>query len=170
MKMKKSSYLQQQLKKAADELNVEGGRVVVRDVVTRWNSTFLMIQSYEKLLRPINIVISNNDAKLRNLKLTTDECATVKSIGKILKPFLSLTTRVSASAYPVLSVAVHGFFRLLNNLRQLQTDQYLEEMLQIAVKAMIEKFEKYEPFMSDLTSYMSCILDPRVKLQKSPIN
>ena len=62
-----------------------GRRVMPRDVATRWNSTYEMLDFAYKYRRPYNEICSNRDMKMRAYELSNDEWKIVKDLSAVLK-------------------------------------------------------------------------------------
>lgn len=56
-----------------------------RDVVTRWNSTFKMLDFALKYREGVDAITSDRTADLRNLELDDDEWELVRQLRDVLK-------------------------------------------------------------------------------------
>jgi hypothetical protein len=60
-------------------------RVMPRDVATRWNSTYDMLDFAYKYRQPYNKICSNRDMKMRSYELSNSEWKIVKDLSSVLK-------------------------------------------------------------------------------------
>lgn len=97
------------------------------DVKTRWNSTYLMLQSILTLEKRIMVVLAKHDG--RNLMFTGPELLLMQSLVETMKPFFDAT--LTASELTKSSTSVRLTFQLINLYDHL---------------SRCEKDKKYEPF------------------------
>ena len=64
--------------------------LLVQDVETRWNSTYLMLKRLEKLKTSVQNYVANNKFKPENI-LTADEWKLVSVFNELLEPFYIVT-------------------------------------------------------------------------------
>ncbi|XP_019158337.1 PREDICTED: zinc finger BED domain-containing protein RICESLEEPER 2-like [Ipomoea nil] len=137
------------------------------DVPTRWNSTYLMLQStiiYEKVFESLEESDTAYKSDLSDVVPTFLDWESVKSLVEILKCFYDMTIRISGSLY----VTSNTFFSEISDLYCL-----LNGMVEAggSVKLMGEnmkaKFEKYwgDIDKMNLMIFFANILDPRDKLE-----
>jgi len=60
-------------------------RMIPRDVTTRWNSTFDMLDFAVKHIAAVNAITSNRDMKLRQYELSEDEWDVARQLRDVLK-------------------------------------------------------------------------------------
>ena len=60
-------------------------RMMPRDVTTRWNSTFDMLDFAVKHIAPINVITSDREMKLRQYELSEDEWDVAHQLRDVLK-------------------------------------------------------------------------------------
>ncbi|XP_019170565.1 PREDICTED: zinc finger BED domain-containing protein RICESLEEPER 2-like [Ipomoea nil] len=137
------------------------------DVPTRWNSTYLMLQSaitYEKVFESLEESDSSFKSDLSDSVPNFLNWESVKSLVEILKCFYEMTIRISGSSY----VTSNTFFSEISDLYCI-----LNGMVEAggSVKLMGEnmkaKFEKYwgDIDKMNLMIFFANILDPRDKLE-----
>ena len=63
--------------------------ILVQDVETRWNSTYLMLKRLEKSKTSVQNYVANNKFKPENI-LTADEWKLVSLLNELFKPFYML--------------------------------------------------------------------------------
>ena len=75
----------------------------VQDVSTRWNSTYLMLESALTLKRPLQIYTANHNVSI----LSSNECNLCEKIIRILQPFFEITSQVSSEKWTLGDVIPH---------------------------------------------------------------
>ena len=66
-----------------------------RDVITRWNSTFDMLDFAVEHITAINTITSDRDMKLRQYELSEDDWDMARQLRDVLK----VSVRLSANFY-----------------------------------------------------------------------
>ncbi|KAI3694988.1 hypothetical protein L1987_77975 [Smallanthus sonchifolius] len=146
--------------KCIQQLSLKCGKHVCQDIVTRWNSTYLMLESalaYRRAYAQLALVDSN----YKTLP-SVEEWTRVEKITRFLKPFYEITTLFSGSSYPTSNLYFHQVWRI---------QLYIEEEINNADKVisgmaqdMKTKFDKYWQSYSMILSF-AIILDPRYKIK-----
>jgi hypothetical protein len=91
----------------------------IQDVIIRWNSTYLMIDSF---IKNKNVFVLLTETNL----LTSNEWAELDEIQAILKPFYDLTKNISGSSYPTLGLCYSMTLRINNIISMLEKIQNIE--------------------------------------------
>ncbi|XP_019169717.1 PREDICTED: zinc finger BED domain-containing protein RICESLEEPER 2-like [Ipomoea nil] len=150
----------------ADWLSIEQRSSLCLDVPTRWNSTYLMLQSaltYQKVFESLESDCSFK-FDLGNSIPDFMDWESVGSLVQLLKCFYDMTIRISGSLY----VTSNTFFTEISDLYCL-----LKGMVEVGGpvgvmgKNMKAKFEKYwgDVEKMNLMIFFANILDPRDKLE-----
>ncbi|KAH9768374.1 putative AC transposase [Citrus sinensis] len=141
------------------QVSLDDKKGLRQDVPTRWNSTFLMLDSvlyYKNAFRHLHL----SDSNYKNCP-SEEEWGKIEKIGKFLSMFYEITCSFSGSKYPTSNLYFPKVFAAKVALDQLlcSEDVYIKTMAQ----KMIEKFEKY---WSDFCTILAIavILDPRYKM------
>ncbi|XP_019161398.1 PREDICTED: zinc finger BED domain-containing protein RICESLEEPER 2-like [Ipomoea nil] len=153
----------------ADWLSIEQRSSLCLDVPTRWNSTYLMLQSaltYQKVFESLESDCSFK-SDLGNSIPDFMDWESVGSLVHLLKCFYDMTIRISGSLY----VTSNTFFTEISDLYCL-----LKGMVEVGGpvgvmgKNMKAKFEKYwgDVEKMNLMIFFANILDPRHKLEYMP--
>lgn len=157
-------------KKCADSLGVCSKAMVTLDVVTRWNSTYLMLNIAEKYEHVFYRLEHADDAFVTSLGGELggypdhDDWERSRVFVKFLKTFYDATLSFSGS----LHVTANSFFKqlmeiqkTLNKWRHNVTDPILKTM----TANMQLKFDKYwESGAINYLLFVAIYLDPRYKL------
>jgi len=131
-----------------------------QDIVTRWNSTYLMLDSalaYRKAYARLALV----DCSYKTCP-SEEEWARVETITKLLEPFYNITTLFSGSFYPTSNL----YFKNVWKIQKCIEDQIksADSMISDMAKEMKKKFDKYWDNYSMILSF-AVVLDPRFKFK-----
>jgi hypothetical protein len=78
---------------------------LIQDVVTRWNSLYQMLKRVVSLKDSIKRVLHQREGETHaNKNLSDIEYTHINELCSVLKPFFSMTERLSAEKYPTASV------------------------------------------------------------------
>ncbi|KAI0495437.1 hypothetical protein KFK09_021738 [Dendrobium nobile] len=137
---------------------LEGKRGLRQDVPTRWNSTFIMLDSaiyYRRAFQHLEL----GDSNYKNCP-TSVELDKVESIWQFLAPFYEITCVISGSKYPTSNLYFPCISTAYASLKHelLSGHEYIKKM----AAGMLVKFEKYWSGFS-IILVIAIILDPRYK-------
>ncbi|XP_026430914.1 zinc finger BED domain-containing protein RICESLEEPER 2-like [Papaver somniferum] len=159
--LKKSQVRKQKFLDIVDTLGMSAVRRGVRqDVKTRWNSTYLMLDSC-LVYRSVFAHLKEVDSDYTNFP-TDEEWDQIEVVTKFLKTFYDLTTLFSGSKYPTSNLYFEGVCQVQVLLKKESTNEI--EFIGDMVKEMQEKFNSYWENLSPILA-MALVLDPRLKLK-----
>ncbi|XP_034229371.1 zinc finger BED domain-containing protein RICESLEEPER 1-like [Prunus dulcis] len=144
----------------AAQVSLECKRGLRQDVPTRWNSTFLMIDSalyYQRAF--LHLQLSDSNYKH---SLSQDEWVKLEKLSKFLKVFYDVTCLFSGTKYPTANLYFPQVFVVEDTLRKAKVDS--DSFMKSMATQMMEKFDKYWKEYS-LILAIAVILDPRYKIQ-----
>ncbi|KAK5826513.1 hypothetical protein PVK06_021435 [Gossypium arboreum] len=149
---------------------IECKKMLCLDVCTRWNSTYLMLdtaQKFERAFERFEEQDTNFRAKLERGEgwPSVDDWANVRNLKDFLEHFYEVTLRISGTSY----VTSNNFFDELSEIDILLRDAQLNSNVDFNVMAIKMK-EKYDKYWGDidkmnLLMFVACVLDPRQKLK-----
>ncbi|KAH0645050.1 hypothetical protein KY284_032934 [Solanum tuberosum] len=161
--------------KCVEMQKIECDKMLSLDVPTRWNSTYLMLdtaEKFEKAFERFDLYDGNF-----NYFLATDVCedgsiagsiqyedwANVRNITKFLEKFYELTLKVSGSRYVTCNVHFEDICELDAYLKVCMTSDDVD--LSKMASGMKEKFKKYwgTPEKMNKMLFIASVLDPRNK-------
>jgi len=149
----KETFLKQQ------ESNSQRKITLKQDICTRWNSTFLMLESVienQMAIRNSLILLNRSD-----LLLKKSQWNELKFLKDLLEPFYKATNILSTSTSNVYSSFVPIILKLQKEIEIIPTG-----VSEIIKKIYIEMKDNLYYYFSDLmdkNSLMICMLDPRFK-------
>ena len=88
-------------------VSLQKALLLVQDVETRWNLTYLMLKRLEKLKTSVQNYVANNNFKPENV-LTADEWKLVSLLNELLEPFYIVTQKCSKNNALLSSVIPHA--------------------------------------------------------------
>ncbi|KAL0248552.1 hypothetical protein GEMRC1_003788 [Eukaryota sp. GEM-RC1] len=173
VKIHRSQALQKKIVDSTEALNSlfpEEALVIpptklVRDVETRWSSTYEMLKSYNKW-RNVLVKYGENDRTIAALNPTDDEYLRLKSFNRqLLKPLADCTTTISGSKYVTLSLCVVLFDSLLNTFKDIYNNSE-DIWIKTTAKLMFDRLIKSQKYFIDYVAFAAVLLDPRYKNNK----
>lgn len=140
-----------------------------RDVSTRWNSTYRMLeiaQAYEKTFERYDLEEFDFRADIEKAGLaipSSTDWEKVRNLCHFLKPFCDVTLRVSGTLYVTSNTCIEDIY----SIRSLLDDAISNASLCEIALAMKVKFDKYFGDIEkiNLLLYFALILDPRNKVK-----
>ncbi|KAJ5974771.1 hypothetical protein N7481_008478 [Penicillium waksmanii] len=139
-------------------------RYIPCDIDTRWNSTFLMLDTALESQPQINRYL---ELQTELPHFTKQDWRRLSQIHQVLKRFYNLTLFVSRK-YPQISMAIPIYYELHDLLNQGAERQGvfadIDDDIAGAIYRGLVKYEKYYTFMDETDAYYTAlILDPRMK-------
>ena len=120
-------------------MDLDGKKVLRQDVPTRWNSTFLMLQSalsYRRSFQQQELI----DYNFKHCP-TSGEWEKAEKIKKFLAVFYDVTLVFSSTKYPTANLYFPQVFIVYFTLKKesISDDEYMRKM----ANQMLVKFEKF---------------------------
>ena len=141
------------LRKLAEEHKLPYFKLII-DVPTRWNSTYLMINSFIKNKNILKILSETN-------VLTDQEWINLENISALLFPFYDITNIMSSSSFTTIGFCYSLILEIKNIINKFSENENFKEITQ----KMKEKYIKYFSNVND-DYIIAIILDPRIKDKK----
>ncbi|KAI8563870.1 hypothetical protein RHMOL_Rhmol03G0142700 [Rhododendron molle] len=164
---------EEKFKENARQLRILGGKKLSLDCVTRWNSTFLMLQTaieYKDVFSRLKI----RESQYKSCPQDSD-WEVAKEVCERLEVFYKATEVFSGTKYPTsnlffakvcrIKMALTEWAELYerNEMDDLYTKRKREMMREMAAQ-MIEKYEKYWTIIHSILG-VAAVLDPRFKMK-----
>ena len=140
---------------------------LIRDVKTRWNSTYSMLKSFLDNKVIITSAISLHNDSFANLNLTDIEWKEISIFCDYLEPFFEFTEVMSGSSYLTLGTLLLLLDHLLDHI--LTTIEKSEVLwIKEIAQEMENKFNSIRENLYNPCAYLALMLDPRYKTQILP--
>lgn len=133
-----------------------------QDVVTRWNSTYHMLDRLIEQKRAVSVYVAECDEKYNKaLSMTTSQWALATRIVAILQPFDQLTKEISCnnSCFSMILPAVQA---ILLYLQKDVSDEGIKKTISELIASLLRRFSG---FYENSIYAVSAGLDPRFKLR-----
>ncbi|XP_026459235.1 zinc finger BED domain-containing protein RICESLEEPER 1-like [Papaver somniferum] len=158
--LKKSQVIKQKFLDIVNTLGMCGiKRGIRQDVKTRWNSTYLMLDSCI-LYKPVFSHLKLVDSDYEDCP-TDEEWEQIEVVTKFLKVFHDITKIFSGSKYPTSNLYFERICQVQVLLKKESRNDI--EFIRNMVKEMQAKFDSYWKELSPILA-MAVVLDPRSKM------
>ncbi|KAK5839264.1 hypothetical protein PVK06_008040 [Gossypium arboreum] len=149
---------------------IECKKMLCLDVCTRWNSTYLMLdtaQNFERAFERFEEQDTNFWAELERGEgwPSVDDWTNVRDLRDFLEHFYEVTLRISGTSYVTSNNFFDGLSEIDILLRYAQLNSNVDfNVMTIKMKA---KYDKYRGDIDkmNLLMFVACVLDPRQKLK-----
>lgn len=159
---RRSSQANEKLLKTQQQTGVEQPLTVIKDVVTRWNSTFYMIERFVLLKESIRSTIANLNVPHLTM-LDEREWAIAEEVTIILRPFEEATKEMSGenflTASKIISIS-RGLEKVTESAINRRKIYLIEPFAKCLIKETKNRFDKIE---YSKTIGICTFLDPRFK-------
>jgi hypothetical protein len=166
VEIRRSPKKEEELSSMAQRFQVKYKKLI-RDVKTRWNSTYSMLKSFLENKVIITSAISLNNDNFANLNLNDVEWKEISLFCDYLEPFFEFTEVMSGSSYPTLGTLLLLLDHLLDHITTTIQKSEVLWIKEIA-QEMESKFNSIQENLYNPCAYLALILDPRYKTQILP--
>src|ERR1044072_5152857 len=166
VEIRRSPKKEEELSSMAQRFQVKYKKLI-RDVKTRWNSTYSMLKSFLENKVIITAAISLNNDNFANLNLNDVEWKEISLFCDYLEPFFEFTEVMSGSSYPTLGTLLLLLDHLLDHITTTIQKSEVLWIKEIA-QEMESKFNSIQENLYNPCAYLALILDPRYKTQILP--
>ncbi|CAN0879877.1 Putative AC transposase [Linum grandiflorum] len=163
LELNSSRELSEEFLKLAKE-NEKGGWEFPLQTTTRWNGNYHMLdlvikggESVKGATKKYEELIGSN-----KLELSHEEMDKITSIHGFLKLFHNVTDEISKAEFLTVGLVVLYMDYVIQNMRNKDRDS-LPNWLQSSADDMDKKAKEYTTKVNNTTSYITAILDPRIK-------
>lgn len=160
-----SNQLVQAIKQFEDPETKSGSIYKLRqEVATRWNSTYLMLESVYKNHVAIKHVLGKEiNAKYKDQILKINEIMMIEDLLELLKPFLHITKLLSGSSYVTCSVIYPIVTRISDILMIYESTHGFSFLDEMANEMYNDLTDRCEVYLQDDLIIAAAFLDQRYK-------
>jgi hypothetical protein len=126
-------------------------KLIPRDVVTRWNSTYDMMVFALEYRAPIDSITANKSLKLRKHELDNDDWQVIEDLVHVLRRYKTATLYFSGNAASI--AAVIPAMDTLNNSLDSTTNKTLHPAIRAAMGLARKKLNCYYSLTDDSAVY-----------------
>ena len=144
-------------------------KTLKQDVPTRWNSTYIMLQSVFDAHDSVKSVIYSNSEikkKYSHILLNSKETEVIEDLIELLQPFYQLTEKMSGTKYVTISTVLPGVTRLLEILQIYKSKFDNHEIEKLAIIMHDDLFDRTQDYFNNSMVIAATFLDPRYKIRR----
>ncbi|KAI7946984.1 hypothetical protein MJO29_011511 [Puccinia striiformis f. sp. tritici] len=137
-------------------------KLPTKDMPTRWNATYLMIESS----LPCKLAFKHLDMEDKNYKSCPSDVKynQIVAMKSFLEPFFKATNTLSGTRYPTMNLGYQAMRKIEKEIDNYSSANTTNNPLLLAVVPMKAKFNKYWDSMKDILE-IGLVIDPRFKMQ-----
>ncbi|XP_047338095.1 uncharacterized protein LOC124941787 isoform X2 [Impatiens glandulifera] len=150
----------------------EGNWKFPLDVSPRWSGSYQMIDLVHKASKSLDNMMRKYDGSLVSsgggIPLNSAEKNAVNVLHSFLEPFYKTITNMCNNKILTVGLVVFFMDHICEMLYACRDSRHNPEWLKNAAADMISKSRKYNEQNSNIFTYMTAILDPRIKIELIP--
>lgn len=149
----------------------EGSWKFPLDASARWSGNYQMLDIVRKASKSLDAVIRKYEETLGNrMPLSTTEKNVVGIMHQYLEPFYKTTTNICTSKVPTIGLVLFFMDHISEKIAVCRESRHSPDWLKNAAEDMAIKARNYNTQVCNIFTYMTAILDPRIKGELIPEN
>ncbi|XP_027331309.1 uncharacterized protein LOC113846830 isoform X3 [Abrus precatorius] len=134
------------------------------DVSARWNGNYQMLDLVRKAGKSMDAVIRKYEEMLGNrMLLGSSDKSVVNIIHLYLEPFYKTTNNICTNKVPTVGLVLFFMDHISETIANCRESRHSPEWLKTAAEEMAKKARNYINQVCNIFTYMTAILDPRIK-------
>ncbi|KAJ0571470.1 putative transcription factor/ chromatin remodeling BED-type(Zn) family [Helianthus annuus] len=146
----------------------EGNWKFPLDVSARWSGTYQMLDIVRKASKTMEAIIRKHDETLGRLLLNSTEKNAINLIHTYLEPFYKTTNDMCTNKLPTVGLVLFFMDHISETIAACRESRHSPDWLKNAAIDMGTKVRCYNDQVSNIFTYMTAILDPRIKIELIP--
>lgn len=135
-----------------------------QDVVTRWNSTFLMIRSILNCYDAVRFVLNEpGNKEHRQLLLRDNEIELLEELVNVLQPFYDFTENLSGSKYVTCSIIIPTYYLIIQNMDLLKDSTTNNDINNVIDDLKASLTSRGSCYVQKIELLTATYLDPRFR-------
>ncbi|XP_023767055.1 putative AC transposase [Lactuca sativa] len=146
----------------------EGNWKFPLDVSSRWSGTYQMLDIVRKAGRSMETLIRKYEETHGRLLLNSAEKNAINIMHSYLEPFYKTTNDICTNRLPTLGLVLFFMDHISETITACRESCHTPDWLKNAAVDMAAKVRSYNDQVSNIFTYMTAILDPRIKIELIP--
>ncbi|PSS08308.1 AC transposase [Actinidia chinensis var. chinensis] len=147
----------------------EGSWKFPLDASARWSGSYQMLDIVRKAGKSIESIIRKYEESLGSrVLLSSAEKNAVNIMHAFLEPFYKTTNNICTNKLPTIGLVVFFMDHISETISACIDSRHSPDWLKSAAKDMAAKAQKYNEQVCNIFTYMTAILDPRIKVELIP--
>lgn len=139
------------------------------DTSTRWSGYYQMLDLVWKANKSMDAVIRKHEATLENrMLLTSAEKNAISIIHGYLEPFYKTTNNICSDKAATVGLVLFFMEHISEMISSCRDSRHLPDWLKTTAEEMSKKSRTYNTQVFNIFTYMTAILDPRIKTELIP--
>ncbi|KAK2968008.1 hypothetical protein RJ640_020416 [Escallonia rubra] len=147
----------------------EGSWKFPLDASARWSGNYQMLDVVRKASKSMETVIRKYEEPLGSrMLLSTAEKNAVNIMHAYLEPFYKTTNNICTNKMPTIGLVLFFMDHISETITACRESRHSPDWLKNAAEDMATKARSYNDQVSNIFTYMTAILDPRIKVELIP--
>ncbi|XP_024961377.1 uncharacterized protein LOC112501867 isoform X2 [Cynara cardunculus var. scolymus] len=146
----------------------EGNWKFPLDVSARWSGTYQMLDIVRKAGKSAETVIRKHEETHSRLLLNSAEKNAISIMHTYLEPFYKTTNDICTNKLPTVGLVLFFMDHISETITACRESRHSPDWLKNAAVDMAAKVRSYNDQVSNIFTYMTAILDPRIKIELIP--
>lgn len=147
----------------------EGSWKFPLDASTRWSGNYQMLDIVRKAGKSVDAIIRKYEGSLGNkFLLNSAEKNAVNFMHSYLEPFYKTINNICTSKVPTIGLVLFFMDHIAEITASCRDSRHSPDLLKNAAEEMAKKIRNYNNLVCNTFTYMTAILDPRIKIELLP--
>lgn len=146
----------------------EGNWKFPLDVSARWSGTYQMLDIVRKAGKSMEATIRKNEETLGRLLLSSAEKNAINLMHGYLEPFYKTTNDICTDKLPTVGLVLFFMDHISETITSCRESRHSPDWLKNASIDMATRVRSYNDRVLNIFTYMTAILDPRIKIELIP--